>query len=81
MTNEQKNLLKPHAEHFIDIAVFIAKCDVNELAALKEASEAASVDNCGWAIYHAARYMLREIEAEQYKRLRSRAASADAATA
>ena len=77
MTNEQKKLLAPHATHFSEMVAFIVTRDVNELAALHEACKAAGQSNCGWDIYRAAQYMLREIECEQHQRLNLRAASAD----
>lgn len=73
MTNEQKELLKPHAAHFSDMIAFIVTRDANELAALHKACKAADQANCGWAIYRAAQYMRHEIEVEQHQRLKNRA--------
>lgn len=81
MNKDQKTLLKPHADHFAEMAAYVVTCDRDELAMLDEACKAATPTNCGWDIYRAARYLAEEIKAEQHQRLKNRAAAADSSKA
>lgn len=61
MTNEQKQLLRKHADHFQAMASYVRECDDDELATLLEACNAAGATNCGWDTWQAARFLEREI--------------------
>jgi deferrochelatase/peroxidase EfeB len=81
MNRQQKELLRPHAEHYAAMAAFVMECSDEELAELKEACGAASQTNCAWDTYRAAKYMEGEINSEQFRRLKNRAAIADSSSA
>lgn len=77
MNKDQKAILKPHADHFAEMAAFVVTRDSVELKLLGRACAAATQTNCSWDIYRAAQYLSQEIKAEQHQRLMKRAAHAD----
>lgn len=60
MTKEQRDLLKPHAEHFQVMAAHVWDASDDDLKALIAACDAASQTNCGWDTYAAAQYLGKE---------------------
>lgn len=64
LTKDQKRLLNPHAAHFEDMALSIRQSSDDELMELREACCACTEINCGWSLYYAAQYLLREIATE-----------------
>lgn len=62
MTNEQRALLRRHAEHFQAMASYIRECHSEELAELEAACAAVSSTNISWDCYRAAKFLAEEIE-------------------
>lgn len=77
LTKDQKQVLKPHAEHFMAMARFISEATAEDLEALNGASRACTTINCGWHEYAAAQYLMKEIAAEMGWRSRRDAAAAE----
>lgn len=70
MTSEQKALLRPHGEHFQQMASYVRECDPEELDALEEAAAAADATNIAWDAYAAAQFLLGEIASLRLYRAR-----------
>lgn len=64
LTKEEKLLLKPHAEHYVAMAIHIRDATIQELERLHLACLACTEVNCGWDDYHAAQYLKGEIDRE-----------------
>jgi hypothetical protein len=60
MTKNQKDLLKPHADHFSAMAQYVATRTDDDMKLLLEACDATSQMNCGWDTYAAAQYLAKE---------------------
>jgi hypothetical protein len=78
LTKEEKQLLKPHAEHYVAMAIHIRDATISELERLHLACLACTNVNCGWDDYAAAQYLAGEITAEVGWRNRRDAAAVEA---
>ena len=72
MNQDQKKVLAKAAKHIVAICEIAAKCDEDKFASLKEACDAATKTNCGWATYRAAQVLKEEVEAELAMRTKVR---------
>ena len=61
LTDDQRKLLKPHAEHFYMMASYVRECSDDEQEELLEAAKAHTPTNCSWASYTAAQFLKDEI--------------------
>jgi hypothetical protein len=64
LTKEEKQLLKPHAAHYVAMGIHIRDATIQELERLHLACLACTEVNCGWDDYAAAQYLKGEIERE-----------------
>jgi hypothetical protein len=78
LAQSQKELLRPHAQHFEAMAGHVFDCSDEELADLLLACDAADETNCPWSIYRAARFLRQEVENQFNVREKRRAALASA---
>lgn len=79
LTKEEKQLLKPHAAHYVAMGIHIRDATTQELERLHLACIACTEVNCGWDEYAAARYLEKEIVAEVGWRNRRDAEAAEVA--
>lgn len=64
LTKDQKQVLKPHAEHYLAMAYHIQGAETEDLQSLLRACRACTTVNCNWAEYAAAQHLMDEITAE-----------------
>src|SRR5437879_3634658 len=64
LTKDEKQLLKPHAEHYGAMLAHIRDATTLDLEKLHSACLACTEINCGWDDYAAAQYLKVEIERE-----------------
>jgi hypothetical protein len=76
LTKEERKLLTPFGEHYSAMYDHIAEFSDDELAKLTAACRACATDNCWWALYEAAQYLLNEIRTEMQVRVRRAATEA-----
>lgn len=69
MTQEQRALLEPHAQHYAAMCSYVRECSDGELQELMEACLAATPTSCWFCTYHAAQYLKREAQSEINERL------------
>jgi hypothetical protein len=64
LTKDEKRLLRPHAEHFSEMFEHIQAETTEGLYMLLAASSSCATNNCWWAEYRAAQYLMDEIRTE-----------------
>lgn len=79
LTKEEKRLLSPHAEGFSTMFEHIQNETTEGLYKLLAASKSCSTNNCWWAEYAAAQYLMTEIRTELAWRNRRDAEAAELA--
>jgi hypothetical protein len=64
LTKDERRLLAPHAERYSDMFAHIQEVDTDELQKLLNACLSCTTNNCWWAEYAAAQYLIKEIRHE-----------------
>ena len=68
LTEEERELLRPHWHRYLDMCRFVSDATDDELAWLMSACESCTTINCGWYVYGSAQHLLPEIRAEIRRR-------------
>lgn len=61
LTDDERTVLRQHADHFQQMATFVHGLDVRSATALLHACRAANQNNCDWASLKAAKFLEEEI--------------------